>query len=145
MLFYSEVIFISILGPQLFGIPSSVGVGLKEWNNETGTHYSIFFHVFVLLQVFNEINARKLKSSELNIFENFFNNSLFIIILISTLVIQMLCVEFGGQSIKTVPLSLNMHLLCLGLGSLSIWAGFIFKLLLPTSIFESLVKKEEPE
>ena len=48
------------------------------------------------MQVFNEINARKLKSSELNVFENFFNNPLFIIILIATIAIQIACVEFGG-------------------------------------------------
>lgn len=54
------------LGPQTFGIPSSIGV--KDWNDETGKHYSIFFNVFVLMQVFNEINARKLKSDEYNVF-----------------------------------------------------------------------------
>lgn len=48
-------------GPQLFGIESSIGV--KDWNDATGRHYCLFFHTFVLLQVFNEINARKLKSS----------------------------------------------------------------------------------
>lgn len=50
----------------MFGIPSSIHV--VDWNNETGKHYSIFFNVFVLLQVFNEINARKLKNSEYNVF-----------------------------------------------------------------------------
>jgi len=59
------------------------------------------------LQVFNEINCRKLKSSELNVFENFFNNPLFVIILIGTVIIQYLCVELGGQSLRTVPLTLN--------------------------------------
>ena len=118
---------------------------MEEWTTETGKHYSIFFNVFVLLQVFNEINARKLKSTELNVFSNFFNNPLFIVILLSTLVIQMLCVEFGGQSVKTVPLTLHEHLVCLGLGSLSIWAGFIFKMIIPTSIFAFLEEKNEPE
>lgn len=56
----------------------------------------MFFNVFVLLQVFNEINARKLKSTELNVFKNFFNNPLFLVILVVTVAIQMLCVEFGG-------------------------------------------------
>lgn len=59
------------------------------------------------MQVFNEINCRKLKSSELNVFENFFNNPLFVIILIGTVIIQYLCVELGGQSLRTVPLTLN--------------------------------------
>lgn len=50
-------------GPQIFGIQSSIGLNHDTWNNESGKHYSIFFNVFVLLQVFNEINCRKLKTS----------------------------------------------------------------------------------
>lgn len=65
----------------------------------------MFFNVFVLLQIFNEVNARKLKSTELNIFKNFFNNPLFLVIMILTLIIQIACIEFGGQSLKTVPLT----------------------------------------
>jgi len=90
-------------GPQIFGIPSSIGV--KDWNDETGKHYSIFFNVFVLFQIFNEINARKLKHSEINVFKNFFNNPMFIIILILTIVIQLTIVKFGGKSLKTVELT----------------------------------------
>lgn len=58
--------YLDYLGPDIFGVPSSIGV--SEWNDETGKHFSIFFNVFVLLQVFNEINARKLKSDEINVF-----------------------------------------------------------------------------
>ena len=90
------------------------------------------------MQVFNEINARKLKSSELNVFENFFNNPLFIIILIATIAIQIACVEFGGSSLRTVPLTQHEHLICLGLGSLPIFFGPIFKILVPASIFVPL-------
>ena len=50
----------------------------------------------MLFQVFNEINARKLKSDEYNIFENFFNNKLFLIILVSTIIIQLTMVKYGG-------------------------------------------------
>lgn len=64
-----QIIILGIIlfkGPDIFGVPSSIGV--SEWNDETGKHFSIFFNVFVLLQVFNEINARKLKSDEINVF-----------------------------------------------------------------------------
>lgn len=142
-LFSSKVRLFLILGPELFDIPSSIGLSHSEWTNDNGKHYSIFFNVFVLLQVFNEINCRKLKSSELNVFANFFNNPLFIIILISTIVIQYFCVEYGGQSLRTVPLSIHEHLICLGLSSLPIVAGFFFKLALPTKLFEPLVKANE--
>ncbi|MFM7853283.1 MAG: cation transporting ATPase C-terminal domain-containing protein [Flammeovirgaceae bacterium] len=62
----------------------------------------MFFNVFVLLQVFNEINARKLKSDEVNVFENFFNNKLFLVIVVSTIIIQLTMVKYGGKSLKTV-------------------------------------------
>jgi Ca2+ transporting ATPase len=90
-------------GPELLGIQSSIAV--KDWTNESGKHYCIFFNTFVLLQVFNEINSRKLKSEEINVFKNFFNNPLFLVILILTLVIQISVVEFGGEALKTVPLN----------------------------------------
>jgi hypothetical protein len=91
------------------------------------------------------VNARKLKSTELNVFKDFFNNPLFLIIMVLTLAIQMLCIEVGGQSLKTVPLTQREHLICLGLGSLSIFAGFFFKLLVPASLFSFLSKSNKPK
>jgi hypothetical protein len=88
----SRVFFCIILGPEIFGIESSIGIKGDQWNDQSGKHYSIFFNTFVLLQIFNEVNARKLKSNELNVFKNFFNNPLFLVILVLTLAIQMLCV-----------------------------------------------------
>lgn len=125
------------------GIQSSIGI--SEWTAESGKHYCIFFHTFVLLQVFNEINARKLKESEINVFKNFFNNPLFIVILFLTLAIQFGCVQLGGQSLRTVPLSYEEHLLCLGLGALPLFASPFFKLLVPASLFNALSKNEVPE
>ena len=132
------------LGPEILGIQSSIGIKNNDWNDRSGKHYSMFFNVFVLLQIFNEVNARKLKSTELNVFRNFFNNPLFLIILLLTFAIQMLCVELGGQSLKTVPLTQREHLICLGLGSLSIFTGFFFKLLVPASLFNFLSNNKLP-
>lgn len=50
-------------------------------------HYTLFFHIFVFMQVFNEINARKLKKSEFNVFQDFFNNYLFIFVIVVTIII----------------------------------------------------------
>jgi P-type Ca2+ transporter type 2B len=117
---------------------------VTEWTTESGKHYCIFFHTFVLLQVFNEINARKLKSSEVNVFKNFFNNGLFLIILVLTLAIQFACVEFGGHSLRTVPLTLEEHGHCLILGMLPLIFGPVFKMIVPASIFNGLSKNEVP-
>jgi hypothetical protein len=85
----------------------------------------------VLLQVFNEINARKLKPEEYNVFENFFNNKLFLIIVVSTIIIQLTMVKYGGKSLKTVELSFKENLLCLVLGSVSLLSGLFIKVILP--------------
>jgi len=116
----------------MFGIPSSIGV--TDWNDETGKHYSIFFNVFVLLQVFNEINARKLKGDEYNVFEHFFNNKLFLVIVVSTIIIQLTMVKYGGKSLKTVELSFKENLLCLVLGSTSLLSCLFFKIILPANV-----------
>lgn len=49
------------LGPGLFGVQSSIGIDPEDWNATNGVHLSLFFDVFVFLQVFNFFNARKLK------------------------------------------------------------------------------------
>jgi hypothetical protein len=40
--------------------------------------YTIIFNAFIMMQLFNMINARKLGEREFNIFRGFFNNWLFI-------------------------------------------------------------------
>ena len=90
------------------------------------------------MQVFNEINARKLKPHEYNVFENFFNNKLFLIILIGTIIIQLTMVKYGGKSLKTVELSFKENLLCLLLGSTSLLSGLMLKVVLPHHFIVSL-------
>lgn len=111
---------------------------MKDWTEETGKHYSIFFNVFVLLQIFNEINARKLKHDEINVFKNFFNNPLFILILILTFIVQFSIIRLGGKSLKTVNLTLEEHTICWLLGSLALFAGFVEKTILPSHLIVSL-------
>jgi Ca2+ transporting ATPase len=51
-------------------------------------HYTLIFQTFVMMQVFNEINSRKLGVHDYNVFKGFFNNWLFLIIIIFTIVVQ---------------------------------------------------------
>lgn len=70
-------------------------------------HYTMIFNTFVFMQVFNEINARKLGEKEYNIFQGFFNNMLFLYIVVGTIAIQYFMVEYGGKAVRTVPLPLS--------------------------------------
>ena len=107
-------------------------------------HYTLIFHTFVFMQIFNEINSRKLGEYEFNVFSGFFNNFLFIFIMIFTIVVQCVLVQYGGKPVKTCPLSYEEHAVCIGIGMVSLIMGVIVKLALPVRWFEKLHMKEEP-
>ena len=65
----------------------------------------MIFHTFVFMQVFNEINSRKLGAYEFNVFQGFFNNWLFISIIILTIVVQCCMVQYGGLPVRCAPLT----------------------------------------
>ena len=122
-------------------------------NEETGDvhpyvpklkHYTMIFNSFVFMQIFNEINSRKLGKSEFNVFAGFFNNLLFLTIVLSTVGIQVAMVQYGGASVRTTPISIEEHLICLAIGMGSLVNGFLIKLILPVKWFNWVKIKEEP-
>lgn len=96
--------------------------------------FTLFFNTFVFLQVFNEINSRKLFPTQWNVFKDFFNNMLFSLILIITVALQIVFVQYAGKYLKTVPLTPKEHLICVGLGSLSLVVCFLSKVLIPPQV-----------
>lgn len=96
------------------------------------------------MQIFNEINARKLGEHEYNVFAGFFNNILFLGIVLATCAIQYLMVEYGGASVRTIPLTTEQHLICLGIGMYSLIHGLFVKWLLPVKWFMWVKLNEEP-
>ena len=50
----------------------------------------------MFLQVFNFLNARKLKKDEINVFSQFFDNYLFILIVAGIFLCQLFIVQVGG-------------------------------------------------
>jgi len=80
-------------------------VPVEDGPTEKLLHYTLIFQSFVFMQLFNQINARKLEPNEFNVFKNICNNSLFFVILIMTVAIQILMVQFGGKAVQTQPLS----------------------------------------
>jgi len=142
-----QIIILSVVlfkGPAIFGVQSSFGNYLSVWDPAKGVHYTLFFQIFVLLQVFNQINCRKLKKDEYNVFQGFFNNWLFLIVEIFTIIIQFIIVQLGGSFTKTSPLSLEQHLICLAFGASSLVIGLVLKLI-PESVFNKITcLKEKP-
>ena len=106
-------------------------------------HYTMIFNTFVLMQVFNEINARKLGDKEYNVFHGFFNNILFLFIILGTIIVQYFLVQYGGVPVRTVPLTNKQHMLCLAIGMFSFVQGVLIKAFLPSSWFTWLHLKDE--
>lgn len=79
------------------------------------------------MQVFNQINAKKIELGELNVFKGIFNNMLFVWITIITFLIQMAMVEYGGKVVKSFPLSWKENVLCLLIGAVELLVGLALK------------------
>ena len=99
-------------------------------------HYTMIFNSFVFCQVFNEINSRKLGAKEYNVFAGFFNNFLFQFVIIVTIIVQYLLVQHGGSAIRSAPLTLEQHGICIAIGAFSLIQSVLVKALMPVSWFE---------
>lgn len=73
-----------ILGEKIFNIDSGRNAPLHSPPSE---HYTIIFNTFVLMQLFNEINARKIHG-ERNVFDGIFSNPIFCSIVLGTFLMQ---------------------------------------------------------
>lgn len=113
------VIFLLLfLGPEIFDIDPGMGVRLSE-------HFTIIFNTFVMMTLFNEVNARKIHG-ERNIFEGLLTNPIFYSILIITAVSQVIIVQYGSMFFQTKALSLDQWLWCVffGCGTL-VWGQLV--------------------
>ena len=138
----SVLTLIIFYGDVIFGVPSDRDLEHFMWNNVNGYHFTIFFNIFVFMQVFNSINARKLQKDEFNVFTGIFGNWLYIFIQSVIIIGQMLLVTFGGRAVRTHPLSLHQHCMCLLISSLTLVWGFFIKTL-PIDVSEPQVLTEE--
>eukprot|EP01132_Coremiostelium_polycephalum_P002350 gene2350-2898_t len=99
-----------------------------EIKYDTPHHYTIIFNTFVFMQLFNEINSRVL-GNELNPFKYFFNNPLFLGVLVFTVGIQIVFVTFGGEATSTAPLNIVEWAGCVITGLFALPYGFLLRLI----------------
>ncbi|XP_071188266.1 plasma membrane calcium-transporting ATPase 1 isoform X2 [Salvelinus alpinus] len=118
---YQLILIFTLLfvGEQIFDIDSGRYAPLHSPPSE---HYTIIFNTFVLLQLFNEINARKIHG-ERNVFDGIFNNLIFCSIVFGTFIIQIVIVQWGGKPFSCVGLSIDQWLWCTFLGFSSLLWG----------------------
>ena len=136
------LLFIIFKGDKLFGVNSDRELEHYEWNSEHGYHFTIFFDIFVFLQVFNSINARKLNQKEVNIFEGIKDNIYYILVQSFIVFGQIILVTFGGRAVRTQPLTILQHIACAIIASLSLGVGYCVKLI-PFDMAEKIVKSKD--
>uniref|UniRef100_A0A8D3CJZ9 Calcium-transporting ATPase n=1 Tax=Scophthalmus maximus TaxID=52904 RepID=A0A8D3CJZ9_SCOMX len=107
---------------RIFNIDSGRNAPLHSPPSE---HYTIIFNTFVLMQLFNEINARKIHG-ERNVFDGIFANPIFCSIVLGTFAVQIVIVQWGGKPFSCAPLNVEQWLWCLfvGVGEL-LWGQVI--------------------
>ena len=91
-------------------------------------HHTLSFNVFVFCQIFNEFNSRRV-GDENDVFAGIFDNPMFVLIAVITVVVQVLFIQFGGNFTQTVPLPLNLWIFTIVTSSFSIPLGFIYRLI----------------
>jgi Ca2+ transporting ATPase len=118
----------------MFGIEANVpvpnGSGRAGTKHMPSEHYTIMFHAFVWMTLFNWINCRKLHLNELNPFQGILSNPVFCIIWILCAAMQWGLVEVGAQNDKadachnlparTKGLTWDQHMFCMAMGVVSI-------------------------
>ncbi|KAM3844133.1 plasma membrane calcium-transporting ATPase 3 isoform 8-T8 [Vipera latastei] len=132
---YQLIIIFTLLfvGEVIFDIDCGRNAPLHSPPSE---HYTIIFNTFVMMQLFNEINARKIHG-ERNVFDGIFGNPIFCSIVLGTFGIQIVIVQFGGKPFSCSPLNAEQWLWCLfvGFGEL-VWGQVIATI--PTSHLKCL-------
>ncbi|KAH8252409.1 hypothetical protein KR038_009600 [Drosophila bunnanda] len=121
---YQLVIIFGLLfvGDIILDIESGRG---QELNAGPTQHFTIIFNTFVMMTLFNEINARKIHGQR-NVIEGLFTNPIFYTIWIFTMISQVLIIQYGKMAFSTKALSLDQWLWCIffGIGTL-VWGQLI--------------------
>jgi len=130
---------LTILLFTLFGAANVGWLHIPAGEEGKPVVHTIVFNTFVFCQVFNEVNCRKLHN-ELNVFQHLSKNYIFMGVIVFSVVIQAILVEFCGGFAQTVPLSGNQWVFCLILASGTLPWGILLRLIPVPE--EKLVKKK---
>lgn len=109
---------LSYQGEKIFNIDSGRNAPLHSPPSE---HYTIIFNTFVLMQLFNEINARKIHG-ERNVFDGIFGNPIFCSIVLGTFGVQVratvVCAVLHEKGLQISVINKVLHIshpLCVSL------------------------------
>jgi Ca2+ transporting ATPase len=90
--------------------------------------FTYIFNTFVFLQLFNEINCRKIGAREFNVFSAPFHNAYFLLVLGGTAAAQVCLVQLFPSLCSVTSLSRGEWGACLVIGATPLLGGLILKL-----------------
>jgi len=107
---YTVLMILMFKGAEWLDIPDGAASG--GHGAPPTQHYTLVFNAFVLMQLVNQLNMRKLHH-ELNPFAGFFSNTTFLFIELIELAGQILIVFIGGNWFKVSPLDGTQWIICI--------------------------------
>jgi hypothetical protein len=123
----SVIFFLNFAGTKVF----------SDWSDSTMK--TTIFNTFVWLQIFNEINCRRL-DNKINVFSGIQRNMFFIVIMVIMIACQTFIIFVGGAAFSVTRLNGYQWLISIALGFVTIPAGAIVRLI-PNDIIKRLIPK----
>ena len=87
---------------------------------------TMVFNTFVMMQVFNEVNARSTRFDR-GVFAGITESPLFVGVVVVTVIAQALIVQFGGAVFRTTPLSATQWLVSIAIGATVLVLGAVIR------------------
>uniref|UniRef100_A0A0D6QRY0 Calcium-transporting ATPase n=1 Tax=Araucaria cunninghamii TaxID=56994 RepID=A0A0D6QRY0_ARACU len=130
--FISRAMWRNIIGQSIYqlivmAVLEALGTRLLQLNGSDSKTVlnTVIFNSFVFCQVFNEINSREIE--KINVLKGTFNNRIFIGVISSTVVFQVIMVEFLCNFASTVPLNGKLWLISVLIGFFSMPIAVVIK------------------
>eukprot|EP00041_Stephanoeca_diplocostata_P036660 m.1347271 g.1347271 ORF g.1347271 m.1347271 type:complete len:1261 (-) comp24911_c1_seq2:2923-6705(-) len=129
---YQMVVMMFLLyrGDNLLDLPDGTSA---DHGDPPSKHLTVVFNAFVWMQLFNEINARKI-AGELNVFAGLMKNPMFLGIMGIQIAGQIIIVQVGGRAMQTEALNAKEWGVCIAFGVGSIFWNFVLRFIDPETV-----------
>eukprot|EP00004_Rigifila_ramosa_P004651 TRINITY_DN1512_c0_g1_i2.p1 TRINITY_DN1512_c0_g1~~TRINITY_DN1512_c0_g1_i2.p1 ORF type:complete len:1024 (-),score=244.04 TRINITY_DN1512_c0_g1_i2:51-3122(-) len=120
------VIFVILFaGEQIWDFPSGRE---HSYGDPPNKHYTMIFNTFVLMTLFNEINARSIHNDP-RVWKGLFTNHIFLSIVIGTFWTQVLLINVAGRALSVKPLNVIEWISCILLGLTELPINYLLHLI----------------
>ena len=119
------MVFLMFFGRMIGGLAS---YETSQDSEAKDHHLTYVFNTFVIMQLFNMINCRKIGKRDFNVFESLFHNWYFVLILAFCFGAQYMLVNCFNGIVSTVPLNRSEWGACITVGATPLLISAILKL-----------------